>query len=394
MTDRSSRRSSTSTRTPSSSASYPAPGARCRLTGPWSTPRTGARYCAPSFPPRSPSPVSIPPTSSASPPTSPPARSCRCSPTPLAETAEWAAHPHAWPKLWKHHAAQDQADRINALAHARGEKWISRYGGRSSAEWQYAKALQVLEEDPGVHAACARWIEAADWIAWQLTGVESRNACMAGYGGIFQDGGYPSEEHLGALHPGVADFARTRLEHPLAALGSRAGSPTARAAEWTGLPAGIAVAVGNVDAHVSAPAARAVENGQLLALMGTSTRHVVNGAALADVPGICGVVEAPSARGGQPRHQRLLDRRQPRGAVDARQPRGRLPQRLRRLPPETAHALRDRDDHRGSRRRPVRRPCPAGSQGTQRCSAAISTRHASVRTAVLARTGFRRLLPA
>ncbi len=211
--------------------------------------------------------------------------------TPLAETTEWAAHPHAWPKLWKHHAAQDQADRINALAHARGEKWISRYGGRISAEWQYAKALQVLEEDPAVYAACARWIEAADWIVWQLTGVESRNACTAGYSGIFQDGGYPSEEYLAALHPGFADFARTRLEHPLAPLGSRVGSLTARAAEWTGLPAGIAVAAGNVDAHVAAPAARAVENGQLLALMGTSTCHVVNGAALADVPGICGVVE-------------------------------------------------------------------------------------------------------
>lgn len=211
--------------------------------------------------------------------------------TPLAETTEWAAHPHAWPKLWKHHAAQGQADRINALALARGEKWISRYGGRISAEWQYAKALQVLEEDPAVYAACARWIEAADWIVWQLTGAESRNTCTAGYKGIFQDGGYPSEEYLAALHPGFADFARTRLEHPLAPLGSRVGSLSRRAAEWTGLPAGIAVAAGNVDAHVAAPAARAVENGQLLAIMGTSTCHVVNGAALADVPGICGVVE-------------------------------------------------------------------------------------------------------
>ncbi|MGW6613231.1 ribulokinase [Streptomyces erythrochromogenes] len=217
--------------------------------------------------------------------------------TALAETTEWASHPHAWPKLWKHHAAQDQADRINACAHARGEKWISRYGGRISAEWQYAKALQVLEEDPAVHAACARWIEAADWIVRQLTGVESRNACTAGYGGVFQDGGYPSEEYLAALHPGFADFARTRLEHPLTPPGSRVGSLTARAAEWTGLAAGIAVAAGNVDAHVAAPAARAVENGQLLALMGTSTCHVVNGAALADVPGICGVVEDGAVTG-------------------------------------------------------------------------------------------------
>lgn len=215
---------------------------------------------------------------------------------PLAETA-LAARPHAWPKLWKHHAAQGQADRINHLAHLRGEKWISRYGGRISAEWQYAKALQLLEEDPQTYAATDRWIEAADWIVWQLAGVETRNTCTAGYKGIHQDGRYPDEEYLAALHPDFADFARTRLAHPLSPLGSRAGSLTAEAAAWTGLPVGIAVATGNVDAHVAAPAAQAVENGQLLAIMGTSTCHVVNGAALAEVPGICGVVDGGIVEG-------------------------------------------------------------------------------------------------
>ncbi|MFD0375623.1 ribulokinase [Streptomyces sp. NPDC127112] len=209
--------------------------------------------------------------------------------TPLAET-ELSGRPHAWPKLWKHHSAQPYADRINELAHARGEKWISRYGGRISAEWQFAKALQLLEEDPLVYGTCARWIEAADWIVWQLTGTESRNACTAGYKGIHQDGAYPSEEYLAALNPRFADFARTRLELPLSALGSRVGSLTTEAAAWTGLRPGIAVAAGNVDAHVTAAAARAVEDGQLLAIMGTSTCHVVNAPVLADVPGICGVV--------------------------------------------------------------------------------------------------------
>ncbi|WP_307806377.1 ribulokinase [Streptomyces sp. FH025] len=216
--------------------------------------------------------------------------------TPLAETA-LGERPHAWPKLWKHHAAQSHADRINHLAHQRGEKWIGRYGGKISAEWQFAKALQLLEEDPDVYAATERWIEAADWIVWQLTGAESRNTCTAGYKGIFQEGDYPSEEYLAALNPDFADFARTRLAHPLSALGSRVGSLTAEAAAWTGLPEGIAVAAGNVDAHVAAPAAQAVENGRLLAIMGTSTCHVVNGAALADVPGICGVVEGGIVEG-------------------------------------------------------------------------------------------------
>ncbi|MEW2290935.1 ribulokinase [Streptomyces sp. NPDC047841] len=216
--------------------------------------------------------------------------------TPLAETV-LADRPHAWPKLWKHHAAQAQADRINELAHSRGEKWISRYGGKISAEWQFAKALQVLEEDPEVYDACARWIEAADWIVWELTGTESRNACTAGYKGIHQDGSYPDDSYLAALNPQFADFVRTRLDFPLSPLGSRVGSLSDRAADWTGLRPGIAVAAGNVDAHVTAAAAKAVENGRLLAIMGTSTCHVVNAPVLADVPGICGVVNGGIVEG-------------------------------------------------------------------------------------------------
>jgi L-ribulokinase len=215
--------------------------------------------------------------------------------TPLCELPDLAARPHAWPKLWKHHAAQGQADRINALAHERGEPWIGRYGGKISSEWQYAKALQVLEEDPDTYARCQRWIEGADWIVWQLAGVETRNTCTAGYKGIYQDGAYPSPEYLAALDPRFADFPATRLELPagrgLSPLGSRVGGLTEQAAAWTGLPAGIAVAAGNVDAHVTAPAARAVDDGRLLAIMGTSTCHVVNSSILADVPGICGVVD-------------------------------------------------------------------------------------------------------
>ncbi len=211
--------------------------------------------------------------------------------TPLCELPRYADRPHAWPKLWKHHAAQPHADRVNALAHERAEPWIARYGGKISSEWQVAKALQVLEEDPDVYAAAERWIEAADWIVWQLTGVETRNACTAGYKGIFQDGAYPSRDFFAALSPEFADYADTRLSTRLLPLGDPAGCLAARAAGWTGLPAGTVVAAGNVDAHVSAPAVGVTEPGHLLAVMGTSTCHVMSADTLADVPGMCGVVD-------------------------------------------------------------------------------------------------------
>jgi len=211
--------------------------------------------------------------------------------TPLCQLPGLAGRPHAYPKLWKHHAGQPQADRINALAHERREAWIVRYGGKISSEWEFAKGLQLLEEDPEIYQRADRWIEAADWIIWQLTGTETRNACTAGYKGIRQDGRYPSREFLAALDPRFAGFAADKLEHAVLPLGARAGSLTEQAAAWTGLPEGIAVAVGNVDAHVTPPAAAAIEPGQMVAIMGTSTCHVMNGERLAVVPGMCGVVD-------------------------------------------------------------------------------------------------------
>ena len=211
--------------------------------------------------------------------------------TPLCRFPGLDKRPHAYVKLWKHHAAQGQADRINAVARERGEPWLARYGGKMSAEWQYAKALQVLDEDPEIYQRAERWIEAADWIIWQLCGTETRNACTAGYKGIRQDGRYPSRDYLAALNPAFAGFAEDKLEHPISPLGARAGSLTARAAAWTGLPEGIAVAVGNVDAHVTPPAGNAIEPGRMVLIMGTSTCHVMNAEKLAEVPGMCGVVD-------------------------------------------------------------------------------------------------------
>ena len=210
--------------------------------------------------------------------------------TPLCELPEFRDRPHAYVKLWKHHAAQAQADRLTDTAHARSEPWIARYGGRLSSEWELAKGLQLLEEDPEIYDRMDHWVEAADWIVWQLCGVYVRNVCTAGFKGARQDGNYPSTDYFAAVNPDFAGFG-DKLQHPVSQLGSMAGGLTQSAADRLGLPAGIPVCVGNVDAHVTAPAARAVRPGQLVAIMGTSTCHVMVGDRLAEVPGMCGVVK-------------------------------------------------------------------------------------------------------
>ena len=211
--------------------------------------------------------------------------------TPLNQLPEFKDNPHAYVKLWKHHAAQPHADRINQVARERKEAWLPRYGGQISSEWELAKGLQILEEAPDVYNKMYKFVEAADWIIWQLCGTYLRNACTAGYKGNLQDGKYPSREYFKALNPAFEMFAEEKISHTIGQLGAKAGGLTAEAAAWTGLPEGIAVAVGNVDAHVTAPAAKATLPGQMVAIMGTSTCHVMNHDQIAEVPGMCGVVD-------------------------------------------------------------------------------------------------------
>ena len=150
--------------------------------------------------------------------------------TPLYEVDGFASDPHAYVKLWKHHAAQPQADRINALAAKRGEAWLARYGGLISSEWEFAKGLQLLEEAPRRTPRWSSWVEAADWIVWQLCGSYVRNACTAGYKGIHQDGTYPTRDFLAELNPEFAGFVSDKLEPGLrqARRAWPAGSPPRR----------------------------------------------------------------------------------------------------------------------------------------------------------------------
>ena len=173
---------------------------------------------------------------------------------------------------------------------ARSEAWLERYGGQISCEWELAKGLQLLEEDPEIYGRMSKFVEAGDWIVWQLCGSYVRNACSAGYKGNLQDDTYPSQQFLASVNPAFADFADAKLKHRIGQLGDRAGGLTAQAAAWTGLAEGTAVAVGNVDAHVTAPAAQVTRPGQMLAIMGTSTCHIMSSSALVYVPGCCGVV--------------------------------------------------------------------------------------------------------
>lgn len=212
--------------------------------------------------------------------------------TPLCFLEEYRGRPHAYVKLWKHHAAQRQADELNRIAAQTGQPWLWRYGGKISSEWVVPKVWQMVEEDGELYRAMDYLVEAADWVVWQLTGKLSRNACTAGYKAIWnRREGFPSPEFFEQLHPALRDLAGTKLAGEILPVGKRAGGLSAAAARMTGLLPGTAVAVANVDAHVTAAAVKIDRPGIILAIMGTSTCHVLLGERECAVPGMCGVVE-------------------------------------------------------------------------------------------------------
>ena len=212
--------------------------------------------------------------------------------TPLCFLPEWRNTPHAWIKLWKHHAAQPEATRLNQIAQEKGFTFLDRYGGKISSEWFFPKVWQILDEAPEVYAAADRFIEAADWVIWMLTGVETRNSCTAGYKGIWSKReGFPPNEFFKALDPRLEHVIDEKMTRNIIPLGQKAGGLSQEAAGWTGLLPGTAVAVANVDAHVSVPASRIVEPESMVIIMGTSNCHMVLSKDEHIVPGMCGFVE-------------------------------------------------------------------------------------------------------
>lgn len=210
--------------------------------------------------------------------------------TPLCMKPEFADNPNAWTKLWKHHAAQPEADRVNAAARELGLDFLDRYGGKISSEWFFPKALQILDEAPEVYEAADRLIEGSDWIVLQLCGEEKRNACVAGYKAIW-DEGYPPNEFFKALDPRFEHVIAEKMSEDIYPAGVKAGGLLPEMAAKLGLEPGTAVATGGVDAHVAVPAATVTDEAKMVIIMGTSLCHLLCGKEKKMVEGMCGVVK-------------------------------------------------------------------------------------------------------
>jgi len=218
--------------------------------------------------------------------------------TPLAFDKRFAKNPAAMAWLWKDHTGVAEAAEITALAAKIRPQYLAKCGGTYSSEWFFSKILHCLRTAPEVFDAAHTWVECADWVPAMLTGTEAPDkltvgVCAAGHKAMYNDtwGGYPDAEFLGQLDPKLGDL-RARLRPKAHAIDKSVGGLTAEWARRTGLPAGIPVAVGAFDAHLGGVGS-GIAPGTLVKIIGTSTCDMMVvplGQPLADVPGLCGIV--------------------------------------------------------------------------------------------------------
>jgi L-ribulokinase len=218
---------------------------------------------------------------------------------PLAMHPDFSGNPNAWCWLWKDHTSIDEAARITETAGRLRPQYLAKIGGTYSSEWFWAKLWHCLNTDPEVFDAAHSWVELSDFIPAVLAGVRRpgdivRGVCMAGHKAMYADdwGGLPDGEFLAALDPKLAAL-RPRLYQKAVDASACAGSLSPEWADRLGLPAGIAIAVGEMDVHYGAIGC-GVDEGTLVKVIGTSTCDCAVVSAdkqVADIPGICGIVK-------------------------------------------------------------------------------------------------------
>lgn len=206
--------------------------------------------------------------------------------TPLCLQEQYAGNPYAWPMLWKHHAAQTYADRMTEIARERGERFLSKCGGRISSELMLPRLWQIVKEAPEVYAAADQFVEAGDWIIRQLTGSTVGSANVASYKLFWnKETGYPDKAFLAAVAPELVNVTE-KLCSDLRPLGSSAGELNEHGAQLTGLLTGTAVSVSCIDAHACLPAAGVVDSEMMALILGTSGAHLALNTQEYAVPGL------------------------------------------------------------------------------------------------------------
>ena len=224
---------------------------------------------------------------------------------PLCFNMKFKNEPAAMVWLWKDHTSHAEAKLITETAAKFHPEYLAKIGGIYSSEWFWSKLLHCQLENPDIFNSAHSFVEICDWIPAILTGDTNpdnikRSICAAGHKAMYNNkwGGLPDEEFLRSISPSLGKL-RKKLAAKAFSSEVRAGFLSNEWAEKLGLSTNVSVAVGAFDAHMGAVGA-GIKTGTLVKILGTSTCDILvkpNNEILADIPGVCGIVDG-SVMGG------------------------------------------------------------------------------------------------
>lgn len=199
---------------------------------------------------------------------------------PLASLPEFEDNINSYAWLWKDHSSIKEATEITQKAAEHRPEYLASCGGSYSSEWFWSKVWHCLNVDSEVFNAAYSWVEQSDFIPATLAGIDDpkkikRNVCAAGHKAMYSDtwNGLPDKEFLTMLDTELAKL-RDRLFDTAYTFDEILGYLSDDWAEKLGIPAGIPIAVGALDAHVGAVGA-GVGNGKFVKIVGTSTCDIM-----------------------------------------------------------------------------------------------------------------------
>ena len=201
---------------------------------------------------------------------------------PLSSLDEFKENLNAYAWMWKDHTSHNEADFITRTISEIRPQYLDKIGGAYSSEWFWAKILHCRNVDQKVFDAADTWLELSDYIPAVLAGVSDtntikRNVCAAGHKGLYNDdwNGFPDAEFIETLHPDLLKVLKTLPEKTFS-IEHNSGTLSKEWADEFGIPEGIPIAMGILDAHAGAIGS-GIKDGSLVKIIGTSSCDLVLG---------------------------------------------------------------------------------------------------------------------
>lgn len=209
--------------------------------------------------------------------------------TPICNIEGFESDPHAYVKLWKHHGAKTEAEDLERVARARGEKWLKYYNNTVSSENYFSKVLETYRKSPSVYNTADRFTEAGDWLSFMLTGKYTHSISFAGFKAFWsKEDGFATDDYFAQVDPGFKDVVKTKLKPNIVGACECVGEVSEQGALISGLAVGTKVTAPMIDAHVPLISLGVTKPGTLMMVLGTSGCYIVNGTDRKEIDGICG----------------------------------------------------------------------------------------------------------